>query len=208
MRTEPTAAEVGFLLAEIDASTRRVAASLGAVDEEGLSAPSLLPGWARATIAAHLTWVADRYVVMTGDALAGMATTTYPGGPAQRDAVRQPFRLPPRQATRPTACRLWRPTPSRRLQARLPRPLTAAPTAASRVSAPPASPTCSKARSPCGGTRPSRCLRRRRSRGTPRSAGRCRTGTWWSNCSTSTSTTTSWPMKSSPPRPRSAASNR
>jgi len=86
VRTEPTAAEVGFLLEEIDASTRRVAASLGAVDLDMLLAPSLLPGWARATIAAHLTWVADRYVAMTADALAGRATTTYPGGPAQRDA--------------------------------------------------------------------------------------------------------------------------
>ncbi len=86
MRTEPTAAEVGLLLAEIDASTRRVAASLGAIDEDGLLAPSLLPGWARVTIAAHLTWVADRYAAMTADALAAVATTTYPGGAAERDA--------------------------------------------------------------------------------------------------------------------------
>ena len=36
VRTEPTAEEVGFLLEELDASTGRVAASLGAVDEDGL----------------------------------------------------------------------------------------------------------------------------------------------------------------------------
>ena len=53
MRTEPTAAETGLLLTAIDASTRRVAASLGVLDEDRLLAPSLLPGWARATIAAH-----------------------------------------------------------------------------------------------------------------------------------------------------------
>jgi len=37
-------------------------------------------------IAAHLTWVAERYVSMTADALAGVKTTTYPAGGAERDA--------------------------------------------------------------------------------------------------------------------------
>jgi len=97
MRTEPTAGEAGFLLTEINASTRRVAASLGALDEDRLLAPSLLPGWPRAAIATHLTWVADRYVAMTADALAGKPTTTYPGGPAQRGAsLRSPEDVPAR----------------------------------------------------------------------------------------------------------------
>ncbi len=56
MRTDLTLAEVGLLLDEIDASTGRFAASLAEAGQRGLVAPSALPLWTRATIAAHLTW--------------------------------------------------------------------------------------------------------------------------------------------------------
>lgn len=79
------------LLAEVDAATERVAVTLTGLDCESFSAPSRLPGWSRATIAAHLTWVAGRYVEMTAAALAGQPATTYPGGPAQREATLHAF---------------------------------------------------------------------------------------------------------------------
>src|SRR5258708_13525195 len=86
LRTELTLTEVGLLLDEIDASTGRFAASLAKVGQRGLAAPAARRSWTRATIAAHLTWVAERYVSMTADALAGVKTTTYPAGASERDA--------------------------------------------------------------------------------------------------------------------------
>jgi maleylpyruvate isomerase len=91
VRTDLALDEVGVLLDEIDASTSRLATSLAGAGQRGLAAPSALPSWTRAMIAAHLTWVAERYVSMTGDALAGVKTTTYPAGASERDASLQLF---------------------------------------------------------------------------------------------------------------------
>lgn len=99
--TDPDAAEVRALLAEIDRATARVAAALGTLDRDSFHGPSLLGGWTRATIAAHLTWVAERYVAMTGDVLAGVPSTTYPGGAGQRAASLSGFdRVAPDEGAR------------------------------------------------------------------------------------------------------------
>lgn len=83
---DPAPEDVADLLGEIGRSTDRVAATLGALGQRSFLAPSALAGWNRATIAAHLTWVAGRHVAMTADVLGGAPTTTYPGGPAERAA--------------------------------------------------------------------------------------------------------------------------
>jgi hypothetical protein len=45
--------------------------TLGDLGQRSFLAPSALARWSRATIAAHLTWVAGRYVVMTADVARG-----------------------------------------------------------------------------------------------------------------------------------------
>lgn len=71
------------LLALIEGSTARLSAAVARLEGPELDAPSLLPGWSRRTIVAHLTFVATAYQRMTTDVLAARRTTTYPGGSAE-----------------------------------------------------------------------------------------------------------------------------
>jgi uncharacterized protein (TIGR03083 family) len=82
---DPAPAEAIALTSAVDAATSRLRASLAALSDEQASAPSLLKGWSRASILAHLAYVATASLRMTNDALAGRQTTMYPGGPAERD---------------------------------------------------------------------------------------------------------------------------
>lgn len=65
--------------------TRLVQQSLEALDEGGLSAPSLLPGWSRAHVVAHLARNAEALTRLATWARTGVPTPMY-AGPEQRDA--------------------------------------------------------------------------------------------------------------------------
>lgn len=77
----------------LDQLDRATAAVVGALEATDLDAPSLLPGWARLTIACHLRYGAEALRWMTTDALAGRPTSYYPEGRAtQRPATLVPRR--------------------------------------------------------------------------------------------------------------------
>lgn len=57
-----------------------VVEALAALSDAELAAPSLLPDWARTTIACHLRFGARTLLAMTQDALAGREASYYPGG--------------------------------------------------------------------------------------------------------------------------------
>jgi maleylpyruvate isomerase len=77
---------ISQLLTALDRTTDDLSASLARASGPDLADPSLLDGWSRAHVIAHLTNVADALVRMTHDALADRPTTMYPGGRADRDA--------------------------------------------------------------------------------------------------------------------------
>ncbi len=68
------------LVAAIARRTEEVVGSLDQLDENGLLAPSELPGWSRLTIACHLRYGATALQRMTSGALAGKAVSYYPHG--------------------------------------------------------------------------------------------------------------------------------
>jgi maleylpyruvate isomerase len=82
---DPTAAVAAALTAAVEAATSRLLSSVMALSDDGARAPSLLNGWSRAHILAHLEYVATASLRMTDDALAGHPTTMYPGGTAERE---------------------------------------------------------------------------------------------------------------------------
>ncbi len=77
---------VSLLLTALDGATDDLSASLARASAPELAGPSLLDGWSRAHVVAHLTNVAQALVRMTHDALADRPTTMYPHGRADRDA--------------------------------------------------------------------------------------------------------------------------
>lgn len=93
---DPSPDEAPRLLELVEGSSARLSAAVARLDAPGLDAASLLPGWSRRTIVAHLTFVATAYQRMTTDVLAARRTTTYPGGSAQRErSLRGLDHLPP-----------------------------------------------------------------------------------------------------------------
>src|SRR5436189_4485927 len=67
-------------------------------DPSRANVPSLLDGWSRAHVIAHLANVAEGLVRMTGDALAHHDTNMYPGGRDQRNAdIDAAARVAPKQ---------------------------------------------------------------------------------------------------------------
>jgi maleylpyruvate isomerase len=77
---------VGSLLTALDVATDDLSASLARASAFELGEPSLLEGWSRAHVVAHLANVAAALVRMTHDALADRSTSMYPDGRALRDA--------------------------------------------------------------------------------------------------------------------------
>jgi maleylpyruvate isomerase len=73
------------LVAAVRRRTEEVVAALRAAGDDGLEAPSLLPGWSRLTIACHLRYGAEAFERMTAAALDDRPVSYYPGG---RDAQR------------------------------------------------------------------------------------------------------------------------
>ena len=79
--------------------THHLLAVLRELDAHELEAPSELPGWSRLTIICHLRYGARALLRMTDDALAGRATSYYPGGRAHQ----RPGTLHPTPGERPGA---------------------------------------------------------------------------------------------------------
>ena len=73
-------------LAELSGSTVRLVAAVRALDDAALREPSLLPGWTRGHVVAHLARNADGLVNLATWARTGVETPMYPGGRATRDA--------------------------------------------------------------------------------------------------------------------------
>ncbi len=84
METEPS--DVEKVLNEIARATRRLEETISGFGETEIDAPSLLPGWTRRTIVAHLSYSAGAYVRVTREALGVGRATTYPGGPEERNS--------------------------------------------------------------------------------------------------------------------------
>jgi uncharacterized protein (TIGR03083 family) len=80
------AGAVGSLLTALDVATDDLSASLARASASELAEPSLLGGWSRAHVVAHLANVAAALVRMTHDALTDRTTSMYPDGRAAREA--------------------------------------------------------------------------------------------------------------------------
>jgi maleylpyruvate isomerase len=95
---DPRPADVASLLDALDQATHELSESLARVSAKGFGEPSLLDGWTRAHVVAHLANVADGLVRVTGDALAQRPTSMYPGGREQRNAdIEGAARVAPKQ---------------------------------------------------------------------------------------------------------------
>lgn len=81
VRTEPD--DPTGLLTEVERSTRRILETIRLLDE-GIDGPSLLPGWSRRMIVAHLAYVASAYLRVTDEALAHGRAETYVSGSRER----------------------------------------------------------------------------------------------------------------------------
>lgn len=73
-------------LAELSESTARLVAAVRDLDDAALGEPSLLPGWTRGHVVAHLARNADGLVNLATWARTGVETPMYAGGRAGRDA--------------------------------------------------------------------------------------------------------------------------
>jgi maleylpyruvate isomerase len=79
------------LVTAVRRRTEEVVTALRAAGDEGLRAPSLLPGWSRLTIACHLRYGAEAFGRMTEAALEDRPVSYYPGGrEADRPATLEP----------------------------------------------------------------------------------------------------------------------
>ena len=67
-------------------SHRRLADTVGVLDDESVARPSLLPGWLVGHVLTHLARNADSYVRMLDGAAGGQALEQYAGGHEQRSA--------------------------------------------------------------------------------------------------------------------------
>lgn len=74
------------VLGVLAAATERLWAGVAGLSEEEIHAPSLLEGWSRLTVLAHLRAGAEATLRLTDDALAGRAAAFYPGGAPEREA--------------------------------------------------------------------------------------------------------------------------
>jgi uncharacterized protein (TIGR03083 family) len=81
----------GELVTAVRRRTDEVVGALRSLDEDGLRAPSALPGWSRLTIACHLRYGAEAFGRMTAAALEDRPVSYYPGGrAASRPATLEP----------------------------------------------------------------------------------------------------------------------
>jgi maleylpyruvate isomerase len=76
---------------------RAVGTVLGRLTDEELAAPSLLPGWSRAAVLAHLAGNADALVNLLTWARTGTETPMYPSPEARDGRIEEVGALPPEQ---------------------------------------------------------------------------------------------------------------
>jgi hypothetical protein len=80
-------ADVERTLAALDTATTRLLSVLDSTPPPLLGSASLLSGWSRSTIVAHLRYVATATRRMSQAALAGRSEAMYPAGRSSRDAT-------------------------------------------------------------------------------------------------------------------------
>jgi maleylpyruvate isomerase len=80
--TVPSAAQLGWL----ETGTERFFASVATFSDADFSAPTLLPGWDRSTLLAHVSLNARALLNLLDWARSGTRSPMYPGGPDQRAA--------------------------------------------------------------------------------------------------------------------------
>ncbi|WP_018349833.1 maleylpyruvate isomerase family mycothiol-dependent enzyme [Longispora albida] len=74
------------LLSDLDRATARLLRTVGGLTDADVAAPSLLPGWSRGHVLAHIARNADGLGNLLTWASSGVETPMYPGGSPQRDA--------------------------------------------------------------------------------------------------------------------------
>ena len=84
--SEAATADFGSAVDEMATTTDRLLASVDAMSRESLREPSLLPGWTRAHVLAHLARGADGLAELVRGAADGTPRPMYAGGKAGRDA--------------------------------------------------------------------------------------------------------------------------
>jgi maleylpyruvate isomerase len=72
-------------IATVIAGHRQVATAVAGLDDDGMRRPSLLPGWSRARVIAHLAHKSRSHVVVFEAARAGLVGNQYPDSQAAAD---------------------------------------------------------------------------------------------------------------------------
>src|SRR6476660_6696260 len=75
------------LQAELAASTARFLATAASLTEDDVAAPSLLPGWSRGHVLAHVAGNADSHINLLTWARTGVETPQYPTGAAREAGI-------------------------------------------------------------------------------------------------------------------------
>ena len=74
-------------LAEVQTATDRFLASISDLDADAIAAPSLLPGWTRGHVCAHVTGNAESLINLLTWARTGIETPAYPPGDGRERAI-------------------------------------------------------------------------------------------------------------------------
>jgi len=79
--------EQAVLLDQVDDATRRLLKTAGALTDEDIGAPSLLPGWTRGHVLNHVARNAEALRNLLSWARTGVVTPSYPSQQARDDAI-------------------------------------------------------------------------------------------------------------------------
>ena len=79
--------EQAVLLNQVDDATRRLLKTAGALTDEDIASPSLLPGWTRGHVLNHVARNAEALRNLLGWARTGVVTPAYPSQQARDDAI-------------------------------------------------------------------------------------------------------------------------
>ncbi|WP_327091780.1 maleylpyruvate isomerase family mycothiol-dependent enzyme [Nonomuraea sp. NBC_01738] len=78
---------LGSLQAELAASTNRLLATAATLTDDDVAAPSLLPGWSRGHVLAHVARSADSHLNLYAWAATGVPTPQYPSDAARTAGI-------------------------------------------------------------------------------------------------------------------------
>ena len=117
---------------QIDDATQRLLGTARVITESGLREPSLLPGWTRARVLAHLARGADAMRELLIGARSGQERPGYASDEARQAAIEDTARQPARaaRACRPAGLPRRPPAASRAPSRQVPHPAPASSTAA------------------------------------------------------------------------------